>query len=260
MHNNSTIPVVIFCGGKGTRLKEETDFKPKPMVTIGGRPILWHIMKIYASYGYKKFILCLGYKSTVIKDYFLNHKLFCSDFRMKDGEVIECYDEYAENDFEIIFAETGEETLTGERLLKVQKYIIGDQFMVTYGDGVSTVDVGALLQFHTAQQTIGTLTGVHPTSKWGLVDVDSSSRVTVFQQKPHLQEYVNGGYMVFQKKFFSYLRNGEMVEETLARLVAEQQLSLYTHDGYWHAMDTYQDYEALNKQWATDPKWKIWEK
>lgn len=259
MPDPTSLPVVILCGGKGTRLKEETDFKPKPLVTVGGRPILWHIMKTYAHYGHKKFILCLGYKGDMIKDFFLNQKALCSDFRMKNGTVVEYFNEYEDSEFEIIFADTGTETLTGERLLSVQKYIPDAQFMVTYGDGVSNININDLIFFHNQQQTIGTLSGVHPRSKYGLVCVDKHKRLTTFAQKPQLHDYTNGGFMVFQQAFFDYLEQDQIIEDAIGKLIEQQQMSLYQHDGYWQCMDTYQDYELLNKEWEDAPAWKIWD-
>lgn len=256
--NSKNIPVVLFCGGKGTRLKEETEFKPKPMVTVGGQPLLWHIMKQYSHFGYNKFILTLGYKGSAIKDFFLNHKILCSDFRMKNGEVVECYTDYEENNFEIIFADTGEDTLTGERLKMVEKYINADQFMLTYGDGVSNIDIDALVQFHNDQGRLATITGVHPTSKYGLVRVEDDNAVSSFSQKPQLHDYVNGGFMVLQKDFLKYLKEDQMIEDALVDAVEDKQVGLFRHDGFWHCMDTYKDYEDLNEMWQTDPAWKVW--
>lgn len=257
------MPVVILCGGTGTRLKEETEYKPKAMVTVGGKPILWHIMKIYGHYGYKKFIICLGYKGQMIKDYFLNHRWLSSDFKMtvsQNRAEYKIYNNNEDEDFDIIFADTGEETKTGERIKKIEKYIFGDYFMVTYGDGVSNIDINSLANFHFRQNTIGTMTGVHPTSKYGIVTVNENRLVSSFAQKPKLDEYINGGFMVFKKDFFKYLKNDQMVEEALEDLVAENQLSLYTHNNFWHCMDTYKDYESLNKLWRENPQWKIWNK
>lgn len=258
MSNNLDIPVVIFCGGTGTRLKEETEFKPKPMVTVGGNPILWHIMKIYSSYGYNKFILTLGYKGNAIKEFFLNHKMLCSDFKMVNGEVVECYTDYEDNKFEIIFADTGQETLTGERLKMVEQYIDADQFMLTYGDGVSNVNIEQLHNFHNEQKSLVTITGVHPTSKFGLVQTDDTQRVVAFNQKPQLHDYVNGGFMVVQKEFMKYLKEDQMVEDALIEAVKGNSVSLYKHDGFWHCMDTYKDYEDLNAMWSNNPEWKVW--
>lgn len=258
--NQNNIPVVILCGGTGTRLKEETEFKPKPMVNIGGRPILWHIMKTYHHFGFNNFILCLGYKGQMIKDYFLNYKWRSSDFAMRISKEKTEYTIHHNNndDFRIIFADTGEDTMTGERLAMVKKYIPHNEFMLTYGDGVSNLDINALIDFHRKQGTVGTLTGVHPTSKYGLVSVDDNNLVTSFSQKPKLSEYINGGFMVLRRDFFRYLKKDQMVEEALSDLIQDRQLAIYKHDDFWHCMDTYKDYEDLNKMWKDNPQWKIW--
>ncbi len=219
---------------------EETEFRPKPMVAIGGMPIVLHIMKIYAHFGFKKFILCLGYKGHMVREYFFNH-------------------EFASSGLEIILADTGEETLTGERLLKVSEYLNNDEFMVTYGDGVANIDIRRLIDFHRNRNVIGTITGVHPTSKYGLVNVDSDSLITAFDQKPRLHDYINGGFMVFKKDFLKYLKTGQMIEDSFRELAREKNLALYTHEDFWHCMDTYKDYEELNHLWMIGPKWKIWE-
>lgn len=255
------IPVVIFCGGKGTRMKEETEFRPKPMVTVGGKPILWHIMKIYSHYGFNEFIIALGYKGEFIKDFFLNQKYFIHDLTIntKTGESIIHHKSRKNHDnFNVTFVDTGIETLTGERLLKVKKYIDSEMFMATYGDGVSDINISSLINYFKNKNKIGVITGVHPRSKWGLVIANKENLVEKFQQKPSLSQYVNGGFMVFKTDFFKFLRPREMIEVALGRLVSHKQLAVYNHDGFWSAMDTYQDYEELNKQWKKDPKWKIW--
>jgi len=261
MKKKSKIPVVIFCGGQGTRMKEETEFRPKPMVTIGGKPILWHIMKIYSHYGFNKFIIALGYKGEYIKDYFLNEDYFMHDLTINTstGKKIIHRKSRPDNDnFEITFVDTGLETLTGERLLRVAEYIKESIFMATYGDGVGDVNLLKLLKFHKQKKVSGTITGVHPKSKWGLVIADKNSFIKKFQQKPRLNQYVNGGFMVFNRDFLKYVRYNEMIEDGLDRLVAKKQLCVYTHDGYWSAMDTYQEMEELNVQWDMNPKWKVW--
>lgn len=257
------IPVVIFCGGKGSRLKEETEFRPKPMVTIGGKPILWHIMKGYSGCGYNHFILCLGYKGRMIKDYFLNHRAFTNDFHLDTGSNTLTVHEQANGDnFKITFCDTGEDTLTGERLIKALKYIPTNQFMVTYGDGVSDIDIRALHAFHNAKEAAhsiaGTITGVHPKSKYGLIKTNGDL-ISEFKQKPVLQEYTNGGFMVFNASFLPYLKKGHVIEDAIIEAAADGKLALYAHDGAWHSMDTYQDMEELNKQWnAGEAKWKTW--
>ncbi len=255
------IPVVIFCGGQGARMKEETEFRPKPMVSVGGKPILWHVMKIYAHYGFNDFILALGYKGDYIKDYFVNEKYFTHDLvvNTKTGATKILRESKANNDdFNITFVDTGLDSLTGKRLLQLKKYITGDIFMVTYGDGVGNIDIKDLVSYHKKKGVIGVITGVHPKSKWGLVVADKNELIERFQQKPRLNQYVNGGFMVFNRKVFDYLRDDEMIEVTLDKLVKDRELAVYRHNGYWTAMDTYQDLEEVNKQWLEDPKWKVW--
>lgn len=255
------VPVVIFCGGKGSRMKEETEFRPKPMVKVGTQPILWHIMKLYEHYGFNDFIIALGYKGDYIKDYFLNEEYFLHDITIhtKTGKKkIYRKSKRKHDDFNITFVDTGIETLTGERLLKVKKYVDSDNFMVTYGDGVGNVPIETLLKFHKEKGVIGTITGVHPKSKWGLVVADKNNIIKEFRQKPKLNQYVNGGFMVFKKDVFKYLRPKEMIEIGLARLVKDKELAVYHHEGFWSAMDTYQDAEEMNRQWKKDPLWKVW--
>jgi glucose-1-phosphate cytidylyltransferase len=256
---------VILCGGKGYRLKEETEFKPKPMVMIGNKPILWHIMKIYAHYGYNDFIIALGYKGDYIKEYFLNQKYFANDFSLftKTGNTKIVRDHSRSrgiDNFKITFVDTGLESLPGERILRIHKYIpkSDDTFMVTYGDGVSNINIRNLVNFHKKQKTVGTITGVYPTSKYGVVKQNVKHRVTHFMEKPTLQDWVNGGFMVFNKRFFSYIRHDEYEHEALKRLMREKQLSLYVHKGFWQCMDTYTDLEHLNTLWNQNPPWKIW--
>jgi len=254
---------IILCGGIGARLKEETEFKPKPLVEIGGAPILWHIMKIYNHYDYHDFVLALGYKGSVIKEHFIKQKHYNNDLVLntKDGKV-ETFDnsipDNPNDDFNIIFADTGLYTPHGERVLKLKKYITEDLFMVTYGDGVADINIGALVQFHKNHGKIATISGVHPSSKWGLVNADKDNLVTEFAQKPLLYDYVNGGFMVFNKEFFNFLKTGDMIEDALVRLIPQKQLALYKHEGFWYGMDTYKDFLHLNALWENDPKWKIW--
>lgn len=255
---------IILCGGKGYRLKEETEFKPKPMVNVGGKPILWHIMKIYAHYGFNEFIIALGYKGDYIKQYFLNQKQFVHNLELhtKTGftKIYESSDKN-QDDFKITFIDTGEETLPGERILRIKNYIpkTDKNFMVTYGDGVSDINIKELVKFHIAQKTIGTVSGVHPRSKYGLLTTDESKIVTSFIEKPVLKERTNGGFMVFKREFLNYVNPGEFEHEALKRLVTKKQLSVFNHDGFWHSMDTYPDVDSLNKYWSEDPKWKVWE-
>lgn len=255
---------IILCGGEGTRMKEETEFRPKPMVLVGGKPIIWHIMKIYAHFGFNNFVLALGYKSDYIKQFFLNQKALTSDFELNTKTHKTKY--HLENrteidDFNITFVDTGLATQPGERILRCQKYISkkDPHFMVTYGDGVSDIDIKKLVQFHKKHQMLGTISGVHPRSKFGLLDVDSKGLVSSFVEKPVLSEWVNGGFMVFKREFFKYLNPGEMEHDGLKRLAAKKQLTLYPHNGFWQAVDTYKELQDLNVLWNTaEPPWKVW--
>lgn len=254
---------IILSGGIGYRLKEETEFKPKPMVNIGNKPILWHIMKIYAHYGFNEFIIALGYKGHYIKQYFLNQKQFSHDFTLhtKSGYAkIYKNDGNLNDDFKITFVDTGEETLPGERILRIKDYIPNEDkdFMVTYGDGVSDVNIKDLVKFHEKQKTIGTITGVHPRSKYGLLKLGKNNIVENFTEKPVLKERTNGGFMIFKREFFNYLRKGELEHNALKRLVKKKQLSVFVHNGFWHSMDTYNDVDSLNEFWKNNPQWKIW--
>jgi glucose-1-phosphate cytidylyltransferase len=256
--------VIILCGGQGTRLKEETEFKPKPMVYIGNKPILWHIMKMYSHYGFNEFVLALGYKGDYIKNFFLNQKALTSDFTLstKDYETVYHLGNRIEiDDFKITFVDTGLETLPGERILRCKKYIPKDdnEFMVTYGDGVSDIDVDKELVFHKKQKTIGTITGIHPQSKFGIVIANKENKIEEFSEKPMLNDWVNGGYMIFNKIFFEYLKNGETEHPALSRLAKIGQLSLYKHNGFWACMDTMKEVNDLNVLWKQEhPPWKIW--
>lgn len=255
--------VIILCGGTGTRLKEETEFKPKPMVYVGNKPIIWHIMKIYAHYGFNEFILALGYKADYIKDYFLNQKAFTADFTLhtKSHETQFHLENRKEiDDFKITFVDTGVDTLIGERILRCESYIPNNEdFMVTYGDGVADVNIKELATFHKKMNTIGTITGVHPRSKYGLIDVSEDGLVKSFIEKPVLNDWVSGGFMVFKKEFFKYLQPNEMEHDGLKRIAAKDQLSIYKHDGFWYAMDTYKEFEDLNIIWNEgSPPWKVW--
>jgi len=257
---NKNIPTIILCGGIGTRMKEETEFKPKPMVLIGGKPMLWHIMKIYSHYGYNEFILALGYKGDMIKDYFLDQRAFLNDFTLDISENKIDFHNNQCDEFKITFSETGLESETGERILKVKKYISEDEFMVTYGDGVSDLEINKLIDFHRRQKTIGTITGAHPHSKYGLVKIDEKNNLVIdFEQKPLMYDYVSGGFMIFNKKAFDYFDNGP-IENGLIKLAKDGQLSIYKHEGFWKSMDTYRETEELNELWQKDKPWAVWEK
>lgn len=252
---------IILCGGKGTRMKEETEFKPKPMVTVGGQPLLWHIMKIYAHAGFNDFLLALGYKGDMVKNHFLNHRLLQNDFtlQMKKKEV-SLHNPHAE-DFNISFIDTGLESITGERVLRLKKHLTDDEFMVTYGDGFADIDIRKLVDFHRAQGTLATVTGAHPQAKYGMVAVEKGTNLaTGFDQKPLQHDYVNGGFMVFNKRALEYMDNGAL-EDAFPRLIADRELSIFQHDGFWKPMDTYREVEEMNELWHKgDRPWAVWEK
>lgn len=246
------IKTIILCGGMGTRLREETEFKPKPLLDIGGKPLLWHIMKIYAHFGYNNFILALGYKGEMFKEYFLSQQL--------QSQMLNQLPAQGADNFNILFADTGLETPHGERVLKLKDYLKDDDmFMVTYGDGVADIDIEKLVAFHKSHGKMVTITGVHPASRWGLVNTSENHVITEFAQKPMLFDYVNGGFMVCNKEFLNYLQPGDMIESPLQKLIPLQQAVLYKHEGFWYGMDTYHDFIHLNKLWKEGPKWNVWD-
>ena len=257
--------VVILCGGRGTRLREETEFKPKPMVNIGGRPILWHIMKIYAHYGFKDFILCLGYKGDMIKEYFLNYEAMNNDFTIQLGNQhqIQFHSRHLEDGWNVTFADTGEEAQTGARIKRIEKYIDSDLFMVTYGDGVINLNIKELLKFHEVHRKMGTMTGVHPSSRFGEL-VMKDNHVVEFTEKPQVKQgLINGGFFIFKRKFLNYLKEDNdcyLEGEPLEKLAAESELLVYPHGGFWQCVDTYRELELLNNLWRSpNPPWKVWQ-
>lgn len=259
------IPVVILCGGMGTRLREETEYRPKPLVEIGGRPVLWHIMKIYSAQGFNRFVLCLGYKGEMIRQYFLNYRLMTRNFTLQLGADNEPEVENhgpAEN-WTITFADTGLNAMTGTRINRISRYIDNETFMLTYGDGVSNISIPELLKFHRTHGRVATVTAVHPVARFGELMIEGS-RVVSFAEKPQIKEgYINGGFFVFNKRIFSYLSDAAdcvLEREPLERLANEGELMTYHHPGFWHCMDTYRDYQLLNQMWdSVNPPWKVWQ-
>ena len=253
------VKTIILCGGSGYRLKEETEFKPKPMIEIGGKPILWHIMKIYSNFGFNDFIIALGYKGNLIKDYFVNKKYYDGDFTLNAySNKIKHHKKGNNEKFRITFVDTGAESLTGERVRRLKKYINGDYFMVTYGDGVADINIADLFGYHKKKRAVGTVTGVYPMLKYGGLDADDRGLVRRFEKKAKIRHLINGGFMVFKKKVFDYIKADSMIEDTFAPLIEKGQLALYQHKGFFHAMDTYQDMQDLNDMWRENPAWKIW--
>jgi glucose-1-phosphate cytidylyltransferase len=258
--------VVILCGGKGTRIREETEFKPKPMVEIGNKPFLWHIMKIYSFYGFTDFILCLGYKGEMIKEYFLNYEMMNSDFTIeigKNNKNIQILHPQNKDQWKVTLADTGHDTMTGGRIKKIEPYIDTDNFMMTYGDGVGNINLDNLLEFHLSHKKIATITGVRPPSRFGEL-VIRGKRVAEFSEKPQVREgYINGGFFALNRKVFQYLRDDEnciFEGEPLERLAGDGELMVFPHDDYWRCMDTLRDMDVLEKEWQKgNPPWKVWE-
>ncbi len=258
--------VVILCGGLGTRLREETEYRPKPMVNIGTKPILWHIMKIYSYYGYNDFILCLGYKGYIIKEYFYNYELLNNDFTIELGRhnSVKIHNSHSEAGWKITLVDTGERTLKGARLKRIEKYIDSNTFMVTYGDGLANININALINFHKKHGKIATLTGVMPPSRFGNLIMNENNVIEKFIEKPQTTgQYINGGFFVFNRKIFDYLITDDFCEleiGTLDKLAEEGELIMYKHSKEWMCMDTIRDVEYLNNLWSLNKAfWKIWE-
>ncbi len=258
-------PVVILCGGRGSRINEETMYKPKPMVEVGDKPILWHIMNIYAHYGFKRFILCLGYKGDLIKNYFLNYSALNSDITLRlDKQDIHIHERCPEADWEVTLANTGLDAMTGARIKRIEKYVDTDNFLVTYGDGVSDVRITDLVNFHQSHGKIGTVTGVHFQSRFGELLVNNN-RVNGFVEKAvasNDDSMVSGGFFVFKRDFFNYLwgENDCILEKNpLEKLVSDAELMVYRHTGFWYCMDTFREKQLLDEMWNTGKaKWKVW--
>ena len=244
--------VVILCGGKGTRLSEETKLKPKPMVEIGGKPILWHIMKSYSNYGYKKFILALGYKGYAIKSYFYNARINQSDFTIKMDplEKPTYHNTLIDSDWEISFIDTGEETLKGGRIKKLEKYIKNDNFFVTYGDGVADINIKDLLEFHKSHKRIATVSAVRPPSRFGEILIENDN-VLSFEEKPQMKEgFINGGFFVFNRKIFNYLHDKvdcDLEFGALQKIAENKQMNAFKHYGFWQCMDNIREKNYLNE-------------
>jgi glucose-1-phosphate cytidylyltransferase len=245
--------VVILCGGYGTRIRDVADNIPKPMIPVGRFPILWHIMKYYACYGHKDFVLCLGYKGQAVKDFFLNYEAHTRDFTLHLGAArsIEYHNAHAETDWQVTLADTGLDALTGARVQRIQKYVADqDHFMLTYGDGVGNVDLDKLARFHKSHGRILTVTGVRPPGRFGELMSNGDGVVTEFNEKPQATAgRISGGFFVCSKELFGYLDDREDLvfeQEPMRRLVADRQMMVFEHDGFWQPMDTHRDYMLLN--------------
>ncbi|MDD1690299.1 MAG: glucose-1-phosphate cytidylyltransferase [Methanoregula sp.] len=258
---HQSLDVVIFCGGRGTRLSEKTREMPKPLVELGEYPVLWHIMKIYSVYNHRKFILTLGYKGEMITDYFLNRYPVLQNFSINLRDIVP---PKAKDPWDISFIQTGLESKTAKRLLLCKDAIKTRTFLATYGDGVADINLTRLIEHHEKlkkqEGIIATITITRPYSKYGIVQLNGNI-IKEFSEKPRMNEYINVGFMVLEKEIFDYIdpSSDVMFEETLETIAKDNRLGYYIHDGFWHAMDTYKDYADMNAMWRNDPKWKIWE-
>ena len=258
----SNIPAVILAGGLGTRLREETEFRPKPMVEIGERPILWHIMKYLSSFGIKDFIICLGYRGDVIRDYFLSYHTRNINLSLNLGHDPKpnFLEQHEEDDWKVTLVETGKKNSTGSRLKQVKDFVGDRTFICTYGDGLSDINLHKLISFHRSHSGIATLSAVHPTSRFGVVDILENGRIKEFLEKPVVDDWINGGYFVLEPSVFNYFTDDGPFEETpLKSLARSQNLFAYRHEGFWQPMDTYREYLELNARWeSNDAPWRRW--
>jgi glucose-1-phosphate cytidylyltransferase len=253
--------VVLLAGGLGTRLREETEYRPKPMVEVGGRPILWHIMKNFACFGLNDFVVCTGYKGEMIKDYFLNYEARMNDFTIHLGphSHVEYFADHDEVDWKVTLADTGANTMTGGRVKRVSRHLDG-RFMVTYGDGLADVDIDKLLAFHDTHGRLATVTTVRPLSRFGVMDIGSEGIVERFREKPQADGYINAGFFVFEPGVLDHLDDDSVLEQGPLEALAERgELVAYRHEGFWQPMDTYREFTLLNELWDSGhAPWKVW--
>lgn len=256
--------VVILAGGLGTRISEETTIKPKPMIEIGGKPIIWHIMKIYGHYGFNEFVVCLGYKGHILKEYFINYFLYNSDITVElEKNVIDVHFTNSES-FKVTLVDTGIATNTAGRIKKIQKHVQNETFMLTYGDGVTNLDIKELLRFHKSNGKLATLTSIQLPARFGNIETDESGVVTKFQEKPEdVGEWINGGFFVLEPGIFNYLQgnmeNVQWEKKPLIEIANDSQLAAYRHKGFWKCMDAMRDKIELEELWETNnAPWKVW--
>ena len=253
---------VLLAGGLGTRMREETEFRPKPMVEVGGRPVLWHIMKVLGQQGITDFVICTGYKSEYIKNYFYNYGASNLDFtvRLGDQSSTVFHGSHEEFDWTVTVVDTGDSTMTGGRIKMIEKYVVGAPFFATYGDGIADINLEKLIAFHQGHGKTATLTVTNPSSRFGLVEVDDSSAVSKFSEKPKGNDLVNIGYFVFEPSIFDYLTpNSVLEEDPIRRLVADKQIGAFKHEGFWKPMDTQREYLELKAIWDSGvAPWKKW--
>ena len=254
---------VLLAGGLGTRMREETEYRPKPMVEVGGRPVLWHIMKVLGQQNIKDFVVCTGYKSDMIKNYFINYAAMNSDFTTTLGDHAKTvyHSAHEEADWSVTVADTGANTMTGGRIKRVQQYVGNETFFATYGDGIADVDIAALLAFHKSHGRIATMTAVQPTSRFGVLELEEDGVVGQFKEKPQVDGWINIGYFIFEPEIFDYLEGDETVLEQapLHRLAEEGQIAAFRHEGFWQPMDTYREALMLNEMWDEGKApWRTW--
>jgi glucose-1-phosphate cytidylyltransferase len=253
---------VLLAGGLGTRMREETEFRPKPMVEVGGRPVLWHIMKVLGAQGITDFIICAGYKSEYIKNYFYNYGASNLDFtvRLGDQSSTVFHGSHDEFDWTVTVADTGDSTMTGGRIKMIEKYVQGETFLATYGDGIADINVKALLEFHNSHGKTATMTVTQPTSRFGVVEIEDSGIVSQFREKPKVNDWINMGYFVFKPLVFDYLSLDSVLEESPLRdLASHKELGAFRHSGFWQPMDTYRESLLLNSLWDQgQAPWKNW--
>lgn len=254
--------VVLLAGGLGTRLREETEFRPKPMVPIGGKPMLWHIMKNFSTFGINEFIICAGYRGEVIRQYFMDFETMNSDFTVRIGSKaeIKSHGKLEETGWVVTVAETGQSTMTGGRLFKVREYVGDETFICTYGDGLADVDISKLLKFHKSHGRIATVTTVRPISRFGVLDLNSDGMVERFREKPQADGWINAGFFVFEPTIFDYLSENSILEtDPLSILAEKNQLFAFKHEGFWQPMDTFRELNLLNEMWDKNvAPWKVW--
>lgn len=252
--------VLILAGGFGTRLSEETGLRPKPLVEIGEEPMLWHIMNIYAAHGFNEFVVLLGYKGYLIKEYFHNYFLHRSDFTidMKENKIE--YLKKQQENWKVTLLDTGIDTLTGGRVKRAQDIVGNEPFLLTYGDGVSDIDISALVKFHKSHGKLMTMTSVIPEGRFGRIKIEKDNSISEFIEKPKEENWINGGFFVCQPEVFNYLEDDRTILERapLEKLAADKELAAFKHRGFWKCMDTLLDKNDLNKMWEGKPKWKIW--
>ena len=255
---------VLLAGGLGTRMREETEFRPKPMVEVGGRPVLWHIMKILGHYDFSQFVVCTGYKSEYIKSYFANYGVSNLDFTITLGDQssIRHHGSHAEFNWQVTVADTGQSTMTGGRIKRIQNYVGNETFLCTYGDGIADVNIPALLDFHRSHGKLATVTATQPMSRFGVIDLEEDGVVATFREKPKTEDWVNIGYFIFEPGVFDYLEGDDSVleDQPLLRLAKDGQIGAFAHHGFWQPMDTFRESQMLNNLWESgNPPWKVWQ-